>query len=81
MKKADITVETYETGREDFLVDVVRTVDKGEEITEAWLYRRRMGMKMLMYGLYAKHTPYEAFASGIEDSLDEFCEAYDEEVF
>ena len=83
MKKTNTITETYETGREDFMVDIVRTESKGESVYEAWLYRRSVGVKKLLYGIPAKHTTDGAFYESVAECMvagNIVFDDYDEEV-
>ena len=80
MRKAGIVTETYETGNEDFMVDIIRMEDKGDEVFGAWLYRSHMGMKMFMYGVPARVMSYQDFIDSVKANMDEYFEDYDEEV-
>ena len=86
MKKRDIiNTATYETGYEDFLIDVVEKYDSmgQENVFEIWIYRESMGVKMLAYGVPTRTNGgrFDGFCAGLEaDDFDEFYDIYDEEV-
>ena len=85
MKKAGIVMEAYETGHEDFLVDIVTdTTHRNPElhIHEAWLYRKGMGAKMYMFGVPVGNSTREDFLELVEDNLryNPYYKDYDEDV-
>ena len=83
MKKTNTITEAYETGREDFMVDIVQTEDRGEAVFEAWLYRRSVGVKTLLYGVPAEHTTAGAFYESVAECMvagNKVFDEYDEEV-
>lgn len=80
MKKRADRIETYETGHEDFLVDVVDKYDRTaqEHVYEAWIYRESVGMKVMIYGVLAeKSGSFEGFCACLDDDLEEFYNMYD----
>lgn len=86
MKKTDKIerIETYETGYENFLVDLVFTKDavEKEDMVEAWLYREDMGIKESMFGVLLRQvkefglTPEEMVESNLAN--EDYYESYDE---
>ena len=77
MRRAFTKTQTYITGYEDFLVDVVMTRADGVEIYEAWLYRRSRGAKLRCF--HDEGTiPRTEFMECVESLPDVFYECYDE---
>lgn len=48
---------TFTTGHDDFIIDIVETIDHDEPMFETWLYRENMGHKMFVTGEYKKYYP------------------------
>lgn len=71
LKRADITVETYETGKGDYMVDIVRGTDgeEGGTAYEAWLYRRSGGIKTHVFSM-DEDVKYSEFRLIIEDLIE-----------
>ena len=69
MTRADITVETYETGRDDYMVDIVRSYspEDGATAYEAWIYRRNGAIKTHVFGL--DDVSYEEFRAYVEEMI------------
>lgn len=69
MTRADITVETYETGRDDYMVDIVRSYspEDGATTYEAWIYRREGAIKTHIFGL--DDVSYEEFRAYVEGMI------------
>ena len=76
MIKVASIVETYETGREDFLVDVVMAYRNGVEVRQVWAYRRSRGVKMICFSDVGT-IPRTEFMTCVECIPSEFYEAYD----
>lgn len=70
MTRADITVETYETGRDDYMVDIVRSysAEDGATAYEAWIYRREGAIKTHIFGL--DDVDYAEFRAYVEDMIE-----------
>jgi len=69
MVRADITVETYETGRDDYMVDIVRSYspEDGATTYEAWIYRREGAIKTHIFGL--DDVDYAEFRVYVEEMI------------
>ena len=69
MRKLDWKTTTFETGHEDFLIDIVESVDQfGDAIFETWLYRKDTGIKAFVVGEMKKNYPNKTvyqYARGI----------------
>lgn len=82
MKKAKDMVEVYETGREDFLVDIARmTDDDSEDVYTAWLYRRGKVAKLMMCVIPAYQISKDVFLTAmVEKIIGDYYERYDKAV-
>ena len=78
MKKAGIFSDIYETGHENFLVEIDAEESADGVEYGAWLYRKDMGVKMYMFGVYDLN--YAEFISLVEANLPDYYDMYDEEV-
>lgn len=90
MKATAYKTETFYTEHEDFMIDIVEHMDKGEKIRDIWLYRKDVGIKEYVIG-ELEHTwkgqSVSEYARIACDYLDEFIfndgsnwyEYYDEE--
>ena len=83
-KKEGIIVDVYEVGKEDFRVDVITIKEEAFTVYEAWLYRKTIGIKSLMFGCDAKDIAYEDFCRLIEANLNDidgynYYDNYDED--
>ena len=69
MTRADITVETYETGRGDYMLDIVRSgsEEDGFTVYDAWIYRRSREIKTHIFGV--DDVDYATFRRMIEEVL------------
>lgn len=67
---------TYETGHEDFMIDIV---EFGYNY-EAWLYREAEGRKDLMFGVEREFWTMEEFLSKVERLLPTYIRFYDEDT-
>lgn len=73
MKQADITITTYEC--EEYLVDIVTTSDT----YEAWIYRKELWVKTLMFGVSKEQQPLDLFLDIVAVNVEEYGADYDEE--
>ena len=69
MVRADITVETFETGRDDYMIDIVRTYSPEDWAVsyEAWVYRRNGAIKTHVFGL--DDVDYAEFRAYVEEMI------------
>lgn len=57
MRKLDWKTTTFETGHENFLIDIVESVDQFDDaIFETWLYRKDTGIKTFVVGEMKKNS-------------------------
>lgn len=52
------TITAFHTGHEDFILEIMETVDNDNEpMFESWIYRENTGCKMFVVCEYKKHYP------------------------
>ena len=61
-----VAVVTYETGHEDFLIDVVR----GSDAYDVWLYRESWGPKLYVTTMPSTAMEFEEFCASLEKGMD-----------
>ena len=76
LRERNTVTTTYETGREDFMIDVVES----GYVYEAWLYREAEGRKEIMFGIEREFWTMEEFLNKVEELLPKYIRFYDEET-
>lgn len=76
LRETGIITTTYETGHEDFMIDIVES----RYIYEAWLYREAEGRKDIMFGIEREFWTMEEFLNKVEELLPKYIKFYDEET-
>lgn len=74
MKKTNISTATYQDG--DFYIDIVTFPDN---YYEAWIYKKDIGVKDLMFGIRDKIYDFDFFLDIVDVNLEEYEESYEEE--
>lgn len=72
MKKTNISTTTYQDG--DFCIDIVAFP---ENYYEAWIYKKDIGVKDLMFGMHEES--YDLFLDIVDVNLEEYEESYEED--
>ena len=75
MKSTSIKTTTY-TAHDDIVIDVVELSD----VYEAWIYRKNIGLKSLMFEVPKEQQSYDEFLEIVEANIDEHITFYDEET-
>lgn len=76
MKKANIKTTTYETGFENFMIDITET----DEEYGAYIYRSDCGLKNFIYGVLKSTTTLREFKEMLENTMTEDMYFYDKDV-
>lgn len=82
MKKASYKTTTFETGYENFMIDITEyteTFPDGtkEEMYGSWLYRKNMGIKEFIVGEFKKYYPNISVPEYAKHILDYCCIVWD----
>lgn len=70
MKKADIKITAYETGIEDFMIDIVETKFNGKKERETWLYRKDFCVKDFVIGEFEEYWEHLDLRNYAESMID-----------
>ena len=76
MRKTTYTTTKFDI-RDGFYVEITPTTRKNEdEMYEFVLCLENYGIKLFMFGLYAKNCPEELWEEMIENNVDEYIEIF-----
>lgn len=73
MERIKQTTETYETYDPEYLVDIV----SGSKLYHAWLYHKRCGIKVYLFGINKKDITKQDFIETVDVNIK--CQNYIEQ--
>ena len=73
MFKTDISTTTYTDG--EYMIDIVT----GDDWYDAWLYRKDIGVKMLMFGIQKKDSTADELLEMALNDLESYKRIYNED--